>query len=398
LYLYSNRVPKVELTSKVFYFCFQSHQTKIHSHMDPLKVFVIYSHEDVEAREDLVKFLHHLENKGKINIWTDKEILPGELWDSSIKLNLNGADIILPLVSVDFYNSNYIRDVEFKTAKERLDRGEALLIPIIVKQCPWKKYEMIGDLQVLPSNAIPVDQWDFKNNAYTHIAEQIEEMADKLRLTRMEAEKLLIRKESEAKLKEEAQKTAEARKAREEAIKKRQEAQEIAEMEKKARLKAQEETKTERKESLRLKEAIGVIEEQKMKTRYYVAGIAALCIISSYYAFANFQNLRNRNAEFETMTAETGEYRATKQAKQDSIANLLKDVGKLQKEKSDLIIGIFQQALEMYKADAQRYGGQDGKKHMLRAKKFVEGLGFFCKDDAYYLEKIIEKPGDAEKL
>jgi len=146
----------------------------------PLKTFIIYAHEDQGYKTGLEKFLRHLVRRDKLVIWTDKEIRAGEQWDKSIKLNLNEADVIIILISVDFYNSDYIQNIEFKKAKERYDRNEALLVPILVRHCPWRSYELIHELQMLPSGARSVDNWQSKDEAYTDIAEHLERLIDTL--------------------------------------------------------------------------------------------------------------------------------------------------------------------------------------------------------------------------
>lgn len=161
----------------------------------PLKTFIIYSHEDLPYKTGLEKFLRHLVRKGKIALWSDKEIKPGEYWDASIKLNLGEAEVILMLVSVDFYNSEYIQDTEFQRAKERFDKGEALVIPILVRYCPWKSYELIRELQALPSGARSIDTWASIDQAFTDIAENLESAVDELLERRAAEERRLAEAE-----------------------------------------------------------------------------------------------------------------------------------------------------------------------------------------------------------
>ena len=45
-------------------------------------------------------------------------------WDEQIRRELEAADIILLLISVDFNNSQYIWNKELKTAMERHERAK----------------------------------------------------------------------------------------------------------------------------------------------------------------------------------------------------------------------------------------------------------------------------------
>jgi hypothetical protein len=47
---------------------------------------------------------------------------------------LNRANVILLLISADFLASDYCYDVEMKRAMERHEAGEAIVIPIILRQ------------------------------------------------------------------------------------------------------------------------------------------------------------------------------------------------------------------------------------------------------------------------
>lgn len=146
----------------------------------PLKTFIIYSHEDLAYKTGLEKFLRHLVRTGKIVLWSDKEIKPGEYWNSSIQLNLGEAEVIIILVSVDFYYSDYIQDIEFQHARERLDSGQALIVPVLAHYCPWRSYDLIKDLQALPSGAKSIDEWSSTDKAFTDVAENLERLVDEM--------------------------------------------------------------------------------------------------------------------------------------------------------------------------------------------------------------------------
>jgi formylglycine-generating enzyme required for sulfatase activity len=154
----------------------------------PLKTFIIYSHEDLSYKEELEKFLRHLDQK--INLWSDKKINPGEYWDESIKQNLEEAEVILLLISVDFYNSEYIRETEFKRAKERFEQGKALIVPIIVRDCPWTSYDIIKDIQVLPAGGHSINSWKYRDQVFTEIANSLASLIDRLLMRRAADENL----------------------------------------------------------------------------------------------------------------------------------------------------------------------------------------------------------------
>ena len=142
-----------------------------------LKVFLSYAHEDEAMKNELRKFLINLIRSKQIEVWQDRELLPGSEWDASIKKELAEADIILLLVSVDFNASEYIWDKELAAAMERHEKGEARVIPIILRNCEWGDMPY-AKLQALPLNATPVSDYADRDVAYTEIAKGIRRVAE----------------------------------------------------------------------------------------------------------------------------------------------------------------------------------------------------------------------------
>lgn len=119
------------------------------------KIFLSYSREDSYAKDELLKHLKPLERQGKVKIWHDNLMVPGEQWDTEIKENLENADIIVLLISASFLASDYIYKVELSTALKRQRQGNVRIIPIILSECLWQNTE-ISKFQVVPSNGQPI--------------------------------------------------------------------------------------------------------------------------------------------------------------------------------------------------------------------------------------------------
>src|SRR6185312_12613784 len=67
-----------------------------------LSVFYSYSHKDEKLRDRLEIHLSILKREGVISQWHDRRISAGLDWKNHIDEHLNGAQIILLLVSADF--------------------------------------------------------------------------------------------------------------------------------------------------------------------------------------------------------------------------------------------------------------------------------------------------------
>ena len=151
-------------------------------HQSPhlLKIFIIYSREDVNALLEFKKSLAPLERRGEIEVWYDGEIIAGQEWEKAIKKNLSIADIIVLFLSNDFFSSEYIEKEELRQALDRHDRGEAVVTPVVIRHCIWQEHPQIERLQVLPNNAHPVfskKHWDDPDEAFVNVANGIAKIA-----------------------------------------------------------------------------------------------------------------------------------------------------------------------------------------------------------------------------
>jgi tetratricopeptide (TPR) repeat protein len=151
----------------------------------PLRVFCSYSRKDEEHLNDLRDWLRGLERQGFIESWHDREIVPGWEWEEAIDKNLRTADMILLLVSTPFMASDYVYEKEIGKAVERHERGEARVIPIIVRPAYWK-WATFGRLQALPKDAKPITTWLNRDEAWLDVVEGIQKAVEELWAERQE--------------------------------------------------------------------------------------------------------------------------------------------------------------------------------------------------------------------
>ena len=148
-----------------------------------LRIFISYSHADRAALERLKVHLSTLRNH--IEIWDDRAIVPGQPWAAEIAANIEAADIILLLVSADFFNSEFIRGNEVRRALERNAEGSAVVVPIIIHECLWE-IDPLAELQALPErgSAITSGAWRNENEAYLSVARGLLAVIERLRKQR----------------------------------------------------------------------------------------------------------------------------------------------------------------------------------------------------------------------
>lgn len=144
--------------------------------MEKVRLFYSYSHVDEEYREELEKSLSMLKRYDNLEEWHFRKITAGAEWDKKIKEELEIADIILLLVSIDFLSSDYCYDIEVKRAMELHEEGNAVVVPIILRECDWKHEKCpFKKLEGLPKNAKPIKQWADKDSAFNDITQGLKE-------------------------------------------------------------------------------------------------------------------------------------------------------------------------------------------------------------------------------
>ncbi len=142
------------------------------SRVSPITLFYSYAHEDELLRNQLEKHLSLLRRQGLISEWYDRQILAGDEWAHDIDEHLETAWIILLLISPDFLASDYCYDIEMRRALERHSRGEARVIPIILRPCDWRT-SPFAHLQCLPRDGKPITEWDNQDTALREITQGV---------------------------------------------------------------------------------------------------------------------------------------------------------------------------------------------------------------------------------
>jgi internalin A len=144
-----------------------------------VKVFYSYSHKDEALKDELDTHLILMKRQGLIASWHDRCILAGQEFAQEIDTHLQSADIILLLVSVDFFASNYCYQTEMTTALEKHQKHEAVVIPIIVRTVGWQDAPF-GKLTALPTDGKAVTTWSDRDAAWTNVSEGIKQVVQKI--------------------------------------------------------------------------------------------------------------------------------------------------------------------------------------------------------------------------
>lgn len=126
-----------------------------------VQIFVSYSHLDrrwidKEYAYNIILYLARSLARLDVQIWFDHSLIPGDKFKEVIEARIDSADIAILLVSQNFLNSDFIREVELPRIEARASAGELQVIPILTGNCEWQDLKMVGSRQMLPRGPRPL--------------------------------------------------------------------------------------------------------------------------------------------------------------------------------------------------------------------------------------------------
>lgn len=138
-------------------------------------VFVSYSHKDEVWKDRLEAQLGVLKEHGLLSFWDDRQIGAGENWYDKIEDAMNAASVAILLVSANSLTSQFILREEVSRLLKRRDKEGLVIIPVIVKACPWKKVAWLSRMQVRPKDGKPLAAYgaNRRDEALSDIASEV---------------------------------------------------------------------------------------------------------------------------------------------------------------------------------------------------------------------------------
>jgi hypothetical protein len=137
------------------------------------QLFYAYAVQDARQRDELESHLGELKQRGVLAGWHGRAVGPAARQHASVSPQLEQADVVLLLLSSDFVASDYCHGPEVRRAVERHRRGQARLIPVLLRPCDWKSTPF-GALPALPRDGRPVTKWSKTDAAFRAILAGIE--------------------------------------------------------------------------------------------------------------------------------------------------------------------------------------------------------------------------------
>ena len=77
-------------------------------------------------------------------------------------------------------NSKYINEIEIQRSIEKHEKGEAIIVPVILRYCDYKSLPL-HKFQVLPKNAKPIEAWKPRTKGWLDVVNQLKDVITNLK-------------------------------------------------------------------------------------------------------------------------------------------------------------------------------------------------------------------------
>lgn len=130
------------------------------------KIFISYSRKDVDYKDELKKHLNILKTFEIADTWSCEEITIGK-WDSQIQKELMESDLIIYMLSINFFSSKYILEKEVQNALEMINAGENKEILCVIVS-DFLGIDKLGNA-INSQNSVGIEDSILKLNEYQYL-------------------------------------------------------------------------------------------------------------------------------------------------------------------------------------------------------------------------------------
>ncbi len=145
----------------------------------PTRIFISYSHRDIEWLNRLRVHLKPLERQGApIECWEDTRLRPGDSWREEIQSALSVTDVAILLASADFLASDWIAQNELPPLLTAADNRGATVLVVILKPCRLNRIPALDRFQTVNSLDRPLIDLDEgeQEGVWVQVVEEIEKV------------------------------------------------------------------------------------------------------------------------------------------------------------------------------------------------------------------------------
>jgi serine/threonine protein kinase len=130
----------------------------------PLAVVSIAAPADLSYLEQWEAQLRPLAQAGILTVWSDRHILPGMPRQQQIYEHLEQANLIILLVSADFFSSDDCIAL-MERALQCQQHESTYVVPLLLRSVEWDA-SPLASLSCIPSNGLPIAAWPDRDIAF----------------------------------------------------------------------------------------------------------------------------------------------------------------------------------------------------------------------------------------
>lgn len=133
------------------------------------------SPKDLALAEELLGHLKPLERFANVDVWSVHRIRAGEETRREVERAIDQADVLLLLLSADFFGSDTLLDVEVPKLMERHRQGSLKVVPVLLRSCHWEAHPWLAELHPLPRDGKPIasHHGDERDRVLTELVKEI---------------------------------------------------------------------------------------------------------------------------------------------------------------------------------------------------------------------------------
>mgnify|MGYP000051747097 FL=1 len=136
----------------------------------PVRLFLSAAPQDRALRVQLVQHLQPLTRQGLISLWHEGLLRPGAVCEAERRSRIEAADLLVPLVSAYFLQSDALCS-ELRHGLER--RADPVrIIPVLARPVVVLD-PLLAARHPLPEDGRPVTRWSDRQAAWSHVADGI---------------------------------------------------------------------------------------------------------------------------------------------------------------------------------------------------------------------------------
>jgi hypothetical protein len=120
------------------------------------KVFISYSHQDLDWLKRLRVHLKPLERQYGVEIWSDTDIQPGMRWRDEIGKALASAKVAVLLVSADFIASDFVDKHELPPLLRAAETDGAVVLPLILSPSMFNRIDELSRFEAVNDPSRPL--------------------------------------------------------------------------------------------------------------------------------------------------------------------------------------------------------------------------------------------------